>query len=106
MIYSVIETAKENGLNPYNYLLHLFEQLQQLPDPLDPPRLNRSCLGRLNCRLTAGRTRSNHSVVEVRSHRLVRAVDANLYHQLNYFKTGITCKPFSSVRLPNVQLIN
>jgi hypothetical protein len=32
-------TAKENGLNPYNYLLHLFEQLQQLPDPLGPPAL-------------------------------------------------------------------
>jgi hypothetical protein len=30
-IYSAIETTKENGLHPYNYLKHLFEQLPQLP---------------------------------------------------------------------------
>lgn len=33
-IYSVIETAKENGLHPYHYLKHLFEQLPQLTGPL------------------------------------------------------------------------
>ena len=27
IIYSVIETAKENNLKPYNYILYLFEQL-------------------------------------------------------------------------------
>jgi len=27
IIYSVIETAKENGLNPFNYLTYLFEQI-------------------------------------------------------------------------------
>ncbi|MCL5290179.1 MAG: IS66 family transposase [Firmicutes bacterium] len=27
MIYSVVETAKENGLNPFTYLTYLFEQL-------------------------------------------------------------------------------
>jgi len=26
-IYSIVETAKENGLNPFSYLIHLFEQL-------------------------------------------------------------------------------
>jgi hypothetical protein len=26
-IYSIIETAKENGLNPYTYLTYLFEKL-------------------------------------------------------------------------------
>ncbi|WP_376773986.1 transposase domain-containing protein [Paenibacillus phytorum] len=31
MIYSVIETAKENGLLPFQYLKYLFEQLPQLP---------------------------------------------------------------------------
>lgn len=39
-IYSVIETAKENGLNPFRYLMHLFEQLPQLPDPTDSEVLN------------------------------------------------------------------
>jgi transposase len=29
-IYSVIETAKENGLNPFEYLKYLFEQLPNL----------------------------------------------------------------------------
>jgi transposase len=29
-IYSVIETAKENGLNPFQYLKYLFDQLPQL----------------------------------------------------------------------------
>ncbi len=27
IMYSMIETAKENGLKPYNYLVYLFEQL-------------------------------------------------------------------------------
>ncbi len=40
-IYSVIETAKENGLNPFQYLKYLFEQLPQLPDPKDPEELDR-----------------------------------------------------------------
>lgn len=38
-IYSVIETAKENGLHPYNYLKYLFEQLPQITDPLDAAAL-------------------------------------------------------------------
>jgi transposase len=41
IIYSVIETAKENGLNPLQYLIYLFEQLPQLPDPKDPEALDR-----------------------------------------------------------------
>lgn len=31
-IYSVIETAKENGLNPFQYLVYLFEQVPQITD--------------------------------------------------------------------------
>ncbi|WP_138753598.1 IS66 family transposase [Paenibacillus sinopodophylli] len=34
-VYSVIESAKENGLHPFRYLKYLFEQLPQLPDPQD-----------------------------------------------------------------------
>ena len=30
VIYSLVETAKENGLNPYTYLTHLFEKLPNL----------------------------------------------------------------------------
>ncbi|WP_085170074.1 IS66 family transposase [Paenibacillus barengoltzii] len=40
-IYSVIETAKENGLNPFKYLMYLFEQLPQLPDLTDTDALDR-----------------------------------------------------------------
>ena len=29
-IYSIVETAKENGLNPFAYLQHLFEQLPNI----------------------------------------------------------------------------
>lgn len=43
IIYSIVETAKENGLNPLNYLTYLFEQLpnidvkdDSLLDPLLP----------------------------------------------------------------------
>ncbi|MCS5696552.1 transposase domain-containing protein, partial [Desulfofundulus thermocisternus] len=32
--YSIIETAKENGLNPFQYLSYLFEKLPNL-DPTD-----------------------------------------------------------------------
>ncbi|GAX90934.1 transposase [Effusibacillus lacus] len=35
IIYSIIETAKENGLNPFAYLTYLFEKLPQLEDPKD-----------------------------------------------------------------------
>lgn len=31
IIYSIVETAKENGLKPYDYLLHLFETMPNLP---------------------------------------------------------------------------
>ncbi len=27
IVYSIVETAKENQLNPLNYLTHVFEQL-------------------------------------------------------------------------------
>ena len=39
IIYSIVETAKENGLNPFNYLSYLFEKL-----PI-PRYLRRKCLG-------------------------------------------------------------
>jgi transposase len=39
-IYSVMETAKENGLNPFQYLQYLFEQLPQLVNPSDPEALD------------------------------------------------------------------
>lgn len=40
-IYSVIETAKENGLHPFRYLTYLFEQLPQLVDLSIPQALER-----------------------------------------------------------------
>ena len=47
VIYSIVETAKENGLNPYTYLTHLFEKLPNLDsrddgvlDPLLPWNVN------------------------------------------------------------------
>jgi transposase len=36
----VIESAKENGLHPFNYLKHLFEQLPQISGPLDAVALD------------------------------------------------------------------
>ena len=30
IIYSIVETAKENGLNPFNYLKYLFEELPNI----------------------------------------------------------------------------
>jgi transposase len=50
-VYSIIESSKANGLNPYNYLVYLFKQLPNLMDlseqsprgfptmVFDPPRL-------------------------------------------------------------------
>ncbi len=35
IIYSIVETAKENKLKPYNYLIHLFEKMPNL-DLTDP----------------------------------------------------------------------
>lgn len=39
IIYSIVETAKENGLNPFNYLKYLFEQLPNM-DMTDKPKLD------------------------------------------------------------------
>jgi transposase len=39
IIFSVIETAKQNGLNPFHYLAYLFEQLPLLPNLQDPTNL-------------------------------------------------------------------
>ena len=36
-----METAKENELNPFKYLMYLFEQLPQLPDPKNPEALDK-----------------------------------------------------------------
>jgi transposase len=41
MIYSMIETAKENGLNPFVYLTYLFEKLPNLEDLKDPMALDK-----------------------------------------------------------------
>lgn len=41
VIYSIIETAKENGLNPLVYLTYLFENLPQLADPKDQNALDK-----------------------------------------------------------------
>jgi transposase len=35
-IYSIVETAKENGLIPFAYLTHLFEELPKLRNTTDP----------------------------------------------------------------------
>jgi transposase len=40
IIYSIVETAKENGLNPYDYLVHLFQQLPNM-DVKNPEALNK-----------------------------------------------------------------
>lgn len=41
IIYSILETAKENSLHPANYLTYLFEQLPNLADPKDPEALDK-----------------------------------------------------------------
>jgi transposase len=40
IIYSILETAKENQLHPANYLTYLFERLPNLQDPKDPVALD------------------------------------------------------------------
>jgi len=41
MIYSLIKTAKENGLNPMIYLTYLFEKLANLEDHKDTIAIDR-----------------------------------------------------------------
>nr|WP_171038130.1 transposase domain-containing protein [Aquibacillus sediminis] len=38
IIYSIVKTAKENGLNPFNYLSYLFEELPNI-DTTDKEQL-------------------------------------------------------------------
>lgn len=39
MVYSIVETAKENGLRPFEYLTHLLEPLPNV-DVTDPAALD------------------------------------------------------------------
>ena len=39
IIYSIVETAKENGLNPFDYLKFVFEQIKTI-DPTDPSTID------------------------------------------------------------------
>jgi transposase len=41
IMYSIVETAKANGLNPHLYLKHLFECMPQLADPSDSEAMNK-----------------------------------------------------------------
>lgn len=41
IIYSLLETAKENQLNPFQYLNYLFEQIPQLSDVTNGEELDR-----------------------------------------------------------------
>lgn len=43
IIYSIVETAKANGLKPHPYLQHFFERLPQLPNPADPWSVKQAC---------------------------------------------------------------
>jgi transposase len=52
-IYSLIETAKANGLEPYQYLRHLFENIPQAKTTADlkallPMNLDRDTINKLN----------------------------------------------------------
>ena len=40
IIYSLVETAKENSLNPLTYLTYVFEKLPSLADPADVAELD------------------------------------------------------------------
>ncbi|KGX86360.1 hypothetical protein N784_05260 [Pontibacillus litoralis JSM 072002] len=39
VIYNIVETAKENGVNPLNYLKYLFEELPNI-DTTNKTKLN------------------------------------------------------------------
>ena len=39
IIYSIVETAKENGLNPFDYLKFIFERIKNV-DPTDPSTID------------------------------------------------------------------
>lgn len=50
-LYSLVETAKANGIEPWPYLRHLFEQLPAATEPADleallPHRVDRDALAR------------------------------------------------------------
>ena len=64
IIYSIIETAKENNLKPFNYLMHLFEQLPNV-DTKDPTVIDNllpwSAVLPDNCRMPNKENTSNNS---------------------------------------------
>lgn len=36
ILYSLVETAKANGLTPFDYIKHLLDELAKQPDRIDP----------------------------------------------------------------------
>jgi transposase len=61
IIYSIVETAKANGLKPLAYLQHLFEQLPQLADSTDPEALSKLATWSAFCHSCAVYSRNNLS---------------------------------------------
>lgn len=53
IIYSIVETAKENGLNPFQYLCYLFEKLPNM-DTQNEQALDELLPWRTSCPLIAG----------------------------------------------------
>jgi transposase len=61
MIYSIVETAKANGLKQQAYLQYLFEQLPQLANPTDPEVLSKLAPCRQLCHSSVVYFRNNLS---------------------------------------------
>lgn len=60
--YSIVETAKENGLNPFSYLEYLFEQLPNI-DAESPEELTHYSPGPRPCLKPYATPRKNHSKI-------------------------------------------
>lgn len=52
VIYSLVETARLNGLNVYRYMEHLLTELPKLADDkgnIDTEKMDHCCRGRISC---------------------------------------------------------
>ena len=63
-IYSIIETAKANGLDPYLYLEYLFEHLPGLPINRRPELLDRLMPWMPKIQEACGKGKSRNSICE------------------------------------------
>jgi len=86
VIYSIVETAKENALNPLRYLTYIFERLPNVG--IKDPTVMDDLLPWSTVLRMVGYSKDKVSRVIVRCDAKVRQECPYLFHRISFYSTG------------------